>query len=209
VVAGLLLLAACTESGQSGSAFVFLSVDFFSLDGSNPVGSVTSSRADLHASTAVCATLRNNLKNPTVTAPTGLDSVFIESYTVTLSRADGGPVPGSVTINTALTVPSGTVANGAISGNTAILGVLVVLAQSKGQPPLSSAPVPLNMSAFVTFRGRDGRGQRVETSGGVSVLLVGSGSDSVAACAGGGGGASSSSSSSSSSVSSSSSSSSS
>jgi hypothetical protein len=182
VAAGLTILWGCSSSGQSGSAFVFLSVDLFSLDGATAIGFVSASRADSGSSTAVCATLRNNLKNPTVTAPTGLDNILIESYTVTLTRLDGGPVPGPFTFVTAITVPAGTVSGGAVSGNTATLGVVVIPAQSKTQSPLNGAALPLNMTALMTFKGRDGRGSRVEASGGVSIVLIGSGTDPVPAC---------------------------
>src|SRR5262249_61862440 len=111
--AGALLLTSlrvavgCSSSGQHGSAFVFLSVDSVS-----PPGGATSSLADRNTSTVACVTLRNNLKNPTVTLPTGLDTVFLQSYTVQLSRSDGGPVPGPFTFGTSVTVPSGSVSNG-------------------------------------------------------------------------------------------------
>jgi hypothetical protein len=181
-------LAACgsSGSGQSGSSFVFLTVDLVSLNGSTPVAGVNSSLTDTGTATVACFTLRNNLKNPTVTAPTGLDNVVIQSYTVRLARSDGGPPPAPVTINTAVAVPAGTASSGTVSGNTGVVPVIVVTAQAKTQPPLSPPPrLPLSAVAEVTFRGRDGRGQRVETEGAVSVTFVGgSATDSAATCAG-------------------------
>src|SRR5262245_36253364 len=90
IALGALLVTAvgCTSSGQSGSAFVFLPPVAVS-----PAGGVTSSLEDKNTSTVACVTLQNNPKNPTVTTPTGLDSVFITSYTVRLTRSDGGPPP--------------------------------------------------------------------------------------------------------------------
>jgi len=181
--------AGCGGSGQRGSAFVTLSVDQFSLNGTAPVAEVTSSLGEPTVSTLACVTLRNNLKNPTVTAPTALDNVFVESYTVRLSRVDGGPAPGSFTFNTAVIVPAGTVAMGVLGGNTARAAVVIVPAQAKNEPPLKPAPpLPLNGVADITFKGQDGRGQRVEARGAVGVLWVGSqGTDSTftVSCAGG------------------------
>lgn len=171
-----LLLAACgtSGSGQSGSAFVFLSVDLFSLSGSSPVSQVSSSLTDNGTSTTVCVTLRNNLKNPTVTLSTSLDNVVIRSYTVILTRADGGPVPAPFTVNTAVLVPAGSVSGGTLSNNTARVPITLVTAQSKNQPPLSPAPrLPLNAVADVRFKGQDGRGNGVETEGAVGVLFTG------------------------------------
>jgi hypothetical protein len=171
------LLAGCSSSGQSGSAFVFLSVDAVT-DGTNQVGQATSSLGARSASTLVCVVLRNNLKNPTVTAPTGLDNVLITSYTVRLTRLDGGPAPASFTIGTAVTVPAGTVSNGGVGGNSATVAVILVPAQLKNQSPLLPAPpLPLNASADVVFRGRDGRGQSVQAEAAVGVLFTASGED--------------------------------
>src|SRR5215831_9948390 len=90
-VAVAALLAACDGggSGQSGSAFTFLSVDGFSLTAGNFVSSVPSSTVPGRTTTA-CVTLRNNLKNPTVTASTALDNIVVTSYTVTITSLTGG-----------------------------------------------------------------------------------------------------------------------
>ena len=171
------LLAACEGgSGQSGSAFVFLSVDGFSLelDGSPPTASVTSSNNPTTTTTA-CVTLRNNLKNPTLTASTALDNVIIQSYTVTLTAVSGG-VPGPFTFGTAVLVPAGAVANNVVSGNTATFPIILVPAGGKGSPGnVANAQVP--------FRGRDGRGNSVQTEGAVTVLFVAGGTDSTCGAA--------------------------
>lgn len=181
------LIAGCDGSGQKGSAFVFLTVDGFSLGSSGSVGSVNSSLADRSSATLICATLRNNLKNPTVTTPTGLDNVVIQSYTVRLTRLDGGPAPGPFTIGAAFTVPAGAVSanTGVASGNTANVAVILVPAQLKNEPPLSTAPrLPISATAQIVFKGRDGRGETVETQGAISVNFVGSGTDVVPSCGG-------------------------
>ncbi len=181
-----LLFAGCgsSGSGQSGSGFVFLSVDLFSLNGTTGVGAVNSSVSELNASTQVCVTLRNNLKNPTVTAPTSLDNVVIQSYTVTLRRQDGGPLPGPFTFNTSVLVPAGTVTMGALTGNTATFPVIVVPATVKRDPAVRPpVRLPLAATAEVVFQGRDGRGQRADTAGAVTVVFVDDG-ESVASCSG-------------------------
>ena len=173
-------------SGQSGGAFVFLTVESVS-----PANGVTSSLADKNTSSVACVTLRNNPKNPTVTTPTGLDSVFIQSYTVRLARSDGGPAPPDFTVSTAVTVPSGTISSGMLGMNTAKAAVIVVTAPSKNGPPLTSAPLPLSANALVTFKGKDGRGESAQVTAGIPVLFVASGTDVGDACAGittGGGG---------------------
>jgi hypothetical protein len=169
LVAIATLLTACGGgSGQSGNAFVFLTVDRFSLNGTTAVASVTSSTAPGTA-TSACVTLRNNLKNPTITAPTGLDNVTIQSYTVTLS---GGGVPGPFTFGTSVLVPAGTVSMGAVTGNTATFGVVLVPTGAKS----SSGTVA---TAEITFKGRDGRGLSVETEGAITVVFQAGATDSV------------------------------
>jgi hypothetical protein len=131
--------------------------------------------------------MRNNLKNPTVTTPTTLDNVVINSYTVTLTALDGSPLPGSpFTFSTAVTVPAGSLGSEstAVSGNTATFAVILVPAQVKRDPALRSMRLPLNATAEVTFKGRDGRGQGVDTEGAIGVLIVREGDDDVATCAG-------------------------
>jgi hypothetical protein len=169
------LLGACEGgSGQSGTAFVFLTVDGFSLSGAAIVSSVPSSTASGTTTTA-CVTLRNNLKNPTVTAPTALDNVTIRSYTVTITPLTGGSPGGPFTFGTAVLVPAGTVsATAPISGNTARFAVVLVPAGSKGSPGTSA-------TVEITFKGRDGRGQAVETEGAVTVLFT-SGLESDSSC---------------------------
>jgi hypothetical protein len=181
------LLAGCggSGSGQSGSAFTFLTVSAVT-DGTNQVGQVTSSLGPLgtrNVSTSVCMVLQNNLKNPTVTAPTSLDNVQVTSYTVRLSRLDGGPSPAPFTVGTSLTVPAGTVSNGSVGGNTATAVVILVPAQLKNQAPLSTAPTPLNATADVVFQGHDGRGSSVQTEASVAVLFVASGIDTTCGAA--------------------------
>lgn len=151
------LLAACEgSSGQSGGAFVFLSVDGFSLSGGALVSSVPSSTTQT-TTTQACVTLRNNLKNPTVTAPTTLDNVVVQSYSLTLSGR-------TFTFGTAVLVPAGTITSGNIGGNTATFSVILVPAGFKGKSGTSAA-------AELRFRGRDGRGRSVEAEGAVTVVF--------------------------------------
>lgn len=173
LVALVALSGGCEGSGQEGSAFVFLTVDGFGNGGS--VGVVNSSIADRNASTLVCVTLRNNLKNPTVTAATGLDNVVIQSYTVRLTRLDGGPAPGPFTIGTAFTVPANSTTN---------VAIILVPAQLKNEPPLSTAPLPTAATANIVFKGRDGRGEGVQTEGAITVNFVGTGLDDTPGCTG-------------------------
>ena len=163
----VVLLAACDGgSGQSGSAFVFLTVDGFSLTGTAIVSSVPSSTAQSSTTTA-CVTLRNNLKNPTVTAPTVLDNVTVRSYTLTVNGR-------TFTFGTAVLVPAGTVTTGVIGGNTATFSVILVPAGSKGSAGTTT-------TAELTFRGRDGRGHSVEAEGAVTVVFQ-SGLESDSSC---------------------------
>jgi hypothetical protein len=162
----LLLLAACNTggSGQSGSAFVFLSVA--QITGNDGQGSSKSSLDDPAASTAVCVAVQNTLKNPTVTAPTVLDNVTITSYTVTYSRFDGGPPPGPFTLGTSFSVPAGT-------PGSAIATIVILPPSAKSSPPLNPRPrLPLGTTATIVLQGRDGRGNGVSTQGSLTVNFV-------------------------------------
>jgi hypothetical protein len=168
------LLASCgggsgSSQGSSSNAFVFLTVDFAA------VGAVTSNLDSPQISTTVCALFTNNLKNPTVTAPTPLDNVQITSYTVSFTRFDGGPPPGPFTINTSFTVPAGQAGQGgAVSNNTVAVLVVLVPAGAKRAPPLFNPrpPLPSNTTATIVFQGRDGRGQRHEVEAAVTVVFL-------------------------------------
>lgn len=190
VLALVWLATACGDSGsvQSGSAFIFLSVDAFSLNGTTSVASVSSFIEDLEAATQACATLRNNLKNPTVTAPTALDNVMIQSYTVRLIRPDGLLLGGPFTFNTSVLVPAGAVSSGnpTVSGNTAIVPVIVVPAPVKLSPKVRPpVRLPLTVTADVVFKGHDGRGRDVEAEGSLAVVFQTTGTDAAAPCTGG------------------------
>jgi hypothetical protein len=168
-------------SGQSGSAFVFLTVQLFTPSGSTGISQVNSGLDDTR-STIACATLTNNLKNPTVTGPTSLDNVTITSYTVSLSRSDGGGTPGPFTFNAAFTVPAGRATSSTdptISGNSVTVAVIVVPSEAKSE--LGGARRPLAGSSVLVFKGRDGRGQKVEAEGGISVTFI-SGDDPAVSC---------------------------
>jgi hypothetical protein len=177
-LAGLATGCGSAGSGQTGSGFVFLSVDSFGAP-----GGVRSSLDDVDAATAVCVTLRNNLKNPTVTAPTSLDNVVIQSYTVSVTRLDGGTVPRTpFTIQTAVTVPAGTGSATGVTGNTATFAIILIPAQVKLEPALRQSRFPISATAQVVFRGRDGRGQRIETDGAVTLTFVNQGTDTAPSC---------------------------
>jgi hypothetical protein len=183
LVAVALLLAGCEGgSGQSGSAFVFLSVDGFSLSNGTNTASVTSS-IDTGTSNTVCVTLRNNLKNPTITGPSPLDNITVQSYTVTLTSVTGGGLPGPFTFGTAVLVPAGTLTGGVLSNNTATFPIVIVPASAKLDPSLRPPNrLPIVATAEVNFRGRDSRGSSVEAEGAVTVTFVTGGADSEATC---------------------------
>lgn len=177
------LLTGCGSSGsgpQTGSAFVFLTVDGFSLSGASGNAAFGSSLDDDGNPTTACVTLRNTQKNPTVTDPTPLDSIVIDSYTVSYPIEGLGPF----VFNTSVFVPVGTVADsGQASGNTARFQIFLVPIEAKRRPPLRpSPPLPNTTTATVVFRGRDGRGQRVSTEAATTVVFLRSGTDTLASC---------------------------
>ena len=155
-------------SGQSGSAFTFLTVDSISTDGS--VGTVKSD-IDSVTSTLACAMLQNNLKNPGITQANALDNVIIQSYTVTLTAASGGALPGPFTFSTSVLVPAG--GRRAPWAATRSLPVVLVPAGAKLDPRLRPPTrLPLVATAEIRFRGRNGRGSSVETEGAATVVFV-------------------------------------
>ncbi len=175
-----LLLGACEGgSGQSGTAFVFLTVDGFSLDGTAIVSSIPSSTSN-NSTTGACVTLRNNPKNPLVTGPLALDNVTIRSYTVSITPLTPGTPGGTFTFGTAVLIPAGvstgTGTNATTATSTQTFAVVLVPAGTKG-PNGGSATVQ------ITFKGRDGRGQSVETEGAVTVFFS-SGLTADSACKG-------------------------
>ena len=179
------LLAACEGgSGQSGTSFVFLSVDGFSIGGGTSTATVNSS-IDTATTTTACVTLRNNLKNPTITTSNALDNVTVQSYTVTLTRTDGGgSLPGPFTFGTAVLVPAGTVVMGVVTNNTATFPVILVPAGAKTDPRVRPPnQLPIVATAEVQFKGRDGRGSSVETEGALTVVFVTGEADSEVNCA--------------------------
>jgi hypothetical protein len=167
------LAVGCTSSGSGqtssgGNAFVFLTIDRIAP------ASVQSNLGQRQASTQACVTLRNTPKNPTLTTPTALDNVVITEYTVSFARMDSGAAPGPFTFNTAFLVPAST-GTGTNASPGGVNNVLVVLlpAQAKSQAPLAPPPLtPVSGVATVVFKGEDGRGQRVETQGSVSVTFI-------------------------------------
>jgi hypothetical protein len=187
-VAGLLTACDGGGSGQSGSAFTFLTVDSFSTGGGTPTATVNSS-IDTGTSTTACVTLRNNLKNPTVTSPNALDNVVIQSYTVTLTPVSGGSLPGPFTFGTSVLVPAGLLTNNVLGGNTATFPVVLVPASAKTDPRVRPpSTLPIVATAEVSFRGRDGRGSSVSAEGAVTVVFVTGESDSEVSCVSGTGG---------------------
>jgi hypothetical protein len=184
-VMALVVAAALTgcdgSSGQRGSAFTFLTVD--NLSQGNASVATVNSPVDSGTATTACATLRNNLKNPTITTPTLLDNVIIQSYTVTLTAAGGGSLPGPFTFSTSALVPAGLVANNVLGGNTATFPVVLVPAGAKLDPRLRPPTrLPLVATAEVTFRGRDGRGTPVETGGAATVVFVSGSEEGTPTC---------------------------
>jgi hypothetical protein len=169
-----LLLAGCGSngSGQTGNSFTFLTADVAT------VGAVNSNLdSPAVVSTSVCVRLQNNLKNPTLTAPTGLDDIQVTSYTVSFTRFDGGPPPGPFTVNTAITVPAGQTGQqgqSPIVGNTRNVLIVLVPAGAKRDAPLNNPRprLPLNTNADILFQGRDNRGQRHEARVGVTVVFI-------------------------------------
>ena len=173
------LLAGCEGgSGQSGSAFVFLSIDGFSQTGTNIVSSVTSS-TNQNTTTIACVTLRNNLKNPTITGPSPLDNVIIQSYTVTLPAAGGRAVRP---VHLRNSHPRSRGHGGGddditSSGNTQTAAIILVPAGAKGGAGTVA-------TAEVRFSGHDGRGNSINEEGAVTVLFE-AGAEATVSCGGG------------------------
>src|SRR5262249_9751730 len=143
-------------------------VDGFSLTAGTFVSSVPSSTVAGRTTTA-CVTLRNNLKNPTVTASTALDNIIVTSYTVTITSLTEGRLGEPFTIGTAILVPAGlTTSSGQTTStgpSTSTFSVLLVPPGSKGSPGTVA-------TVDIKFRGHDGRGSSVQAEGAVSVVFT-------------------------------------
>ena len=127
-----ILLGACEGgSGQSGGAFVFLSVDGFFLTQGAVTSSIPSSTSQV-TTTNACVILRNNAKNPTLTTSNALDNVTIRSYTLRLNGR-------TFTFGAAVLVPAGTVTMGNVSGNTSTFAVVVAPGWGQGRRGLGRA----------------------------------------------------------------------
>ena len=115
----------------------------------------------------------------------------IQSYTVTLTPVSGGRLPGPFVFGTAVLVPAGTVATGAVNStnNTATFPVVLVPATAKDDPSVRPPNrLPIIATAELTFRGHDGRGNSVQAEGAVTVVFVTGEPDDTASCAGATGG---------------------
>src|SRR3990167_3518260 len=113
-----LFLSGCSFSGGGAggkeAAFVILSILRFqaAADSTTPLTNLQA-RVDLETDSdneEVFAVLQLTRKTPTVavTAPTALDTVTVQRYTVSYSRADGGQVPAPLTnrpINITIAAP--------------------------------------------------------------------------------------------------------
>jgi hypothetical protein len=165
-----ILLGACEGgSGQSGNAFVFISVDGFFLTSRDEITSSVTSSTSQVTTTNACVILRNNAKNPGITTPSTLDNVTIRSYTLTVNGR-------TFTIGTSVLVPAGTVSMGIPSNNTATFAVVVVPSGAKGLTGTAAL-------AEFRFNGRDGRGESVEAEGALTVLFSGA-TEPTATCTG-------------------------
>jgi hypothetical protein len=165
------LLGACEGgSGQSGSAFSFLSVDGFSLAANTFLSSISSSTSQ-STTTNACVTLSNNLKNPTFTSPSPLDNVTIQSYTLRLNGR-------TFTFGTAVLIPAGSVNMGSFvaGSNSRTFGVIVA-------PPGAKGGTGTTAVAEFTFKGRNGRGQSLEAEGAITVVFA-AGNEPAATCTG-------------------------
>ena len=105
--------------------------------------------------------------------------MIIQSYTVTLTAATGGALPGPFTFSTSVLVPA------AAAGGTAGVPVVLVPAGAKLDPRLRPpTPLPLVATAEIRFRGRNGRGSSVETEGAATVVFDDEDETAVMACTG-------------------------
>lgn len=166
----LLLAAGCGLGGGSGSnsqsnAFVFITVEKFDPS------TVTSKVGDKDTSETTTVTLRSNLRSPGLTTPSPLDDVLITSYSVTFSGP--GPVPNPFTRPVTIRVPAGTVSDGTVSGNASeAVAIVVVQFGDKRTAPLNTITQTFQATASITFRGTDGRGNKVEAEGSLVVIFA-------------------------------------
>ncbi len=166
---GMVFTLGCS-GGAAGDAqvpSVFKVDSIISTNGQNNIESDMVNATDGVTADYVTVTVSNYLKNPGAT-PSHFNDVTITGYKVEFSRTDGGTVFANFTGGLSQTVAV---------NSTATFNVMVVRLEEKTSGALAGTLSPYEMTAKITFNGRNGSGQYVEAVGSIEVTIANYGDD--------------------------------
>ncbi|NOY23828.1 MAG: hypothetical protein GXO70_10020 [Acidobacteria bacterium] len=166
---GMVFAMGCS-GGAAGDAqvpSVFKVDSIVSTNGQNNVESDMVNADDGISADYVTVTVSNFLKNPGAT-PSHFNDVTISGYNVTFSRSDGGTVFSNF---------DGGLSQSVTVNSTATFNVMVVRLEEKTSGALAGTLSPYEMTAKITFSGKNGSGQFVSAVGSIEVTIANYGND--------------------------------
>ncbi len=166
---GMVFAMGCS-GGAAGDAqvpSVFKVDSIVSTNGQNNVESDMVNADDGISADYVTVTVSNFLKNPGAT-PSHFNDVTISGYSVAFSRSDGGTVFSNF---------DGGLSQSVTVNSTATFNVMVVRLEEKTSGALAGTLSPYEMTAKITFSGKNGSGQFVNAVGSIEVTIANYGDD--------------------------------
>ncbi|NOZ12634.1 MAG: hypothetical protein GXO69_03185 [Acidobacteria bacterium] len=166
---GMVFTLGCS-GGATGDAqvpSVFKVDSVVSTNGQNNIESDMVNATDGVTADYATVTVSNYLKNPSAT-PSHFNDVTITGYKVEFSRTDGGTVFANFTGGLSQTVTV---------NSTTTFNVMVVRLQEKTSGALAGTLSPYEMTAKITFNGKNGSGQYVDAVGSIEVTIANYGND--------------------------------
>jgi len=166
---GMVFVVGCS-GGAAGDAkvpSVFKVDSIVSTNGQNNIESDMVNAIDGITADYATVTVSNYLKNQSAT-PSHFNDVTITGYSVAFSRSDGGTVFSSFEGGLSQTVAV---------NSTTTFNVMVARLEEKTSGALAGTLSPYEMTATITFTGRNGSGQSVSTVGTIEVTIANYGND--------------------------------
>ena len=166
---GMVFALGCSggAAGDPQVPSVFKVDSIISTNGQNNIESDMVNADDGITADYATVTVSNMLKNASAT-PSHFNDVSITGYKVEFSRSDGGTVFS--------TFEAGLSQSVAVN-STATFNVMVVRLEEKTSGPLAGTLSPYEMTAKITFNGKNGSGQYVNAVGTIEVTIGNYGND--------------------------------